>query len=1482
VQEGLREEEGQMREEKTQAGPQVRPRQQEDRQVMMRIRRIAIAASLVISAIVLMATGASPAFAETHPFLEPLGGSSSPDTFTNPNGIAIDESDGDVYVTDLGTDTVYRFDESGKPINFSAFGTYVKGSELTGTPAGTFSFPSAAYGTPAAIAVDNSKSPSDPSAGDLYVMDAGHGVIDKFSPSGEYLNQITGFTPATGSAEDELLGVAVDTNGALHADLNAVTNFREVAVDEFDDSSANNLIAEQRNPTSTASSSGVPEGPQDAHGFAVGPTGDDYLLYGACSCTAKLGQQLAGLGELDKALAGDVAVAADPATGHVYVDDQSSVSEWDSGAMNGNNKKGEGTGTLVSSFSRAGFSGSLGQGGIAVSGASGRIYVSNPAEGNVYIFGSDAPAVTAGAATSVTKEVATLNGTIDPRGTRVTSCDFEYGVADEFGRAEIPYEHEVSCTPQTGAIGAGTSSVTVSAAIGGLEPSLLYRFRLKAGNVAGSSESSGLLATAGVGFGVKNFQVSFLNEDGSPDTQAGSHPYELVNNIEFNSRFIPTESNADSPYIREPDGTVKNVAVNLPPGMAGDPNATATKCTLNQLDEFNKGAVGGEGCPKGAALGRLLFAWSDHLSDGKFFGSSGEPVYEMVAPRGTALQIGTNYINSNLLIDNGLLAGGDYPLQATIVNAPAAAPVLTSQLTVWGKAGQEAVREAETAVHEGREHAEVELAEAVAKLKPFLTLPTACNGPLRSTISVESYQGATAEKSYVTSNSAGTPVGLTGCSKLRFPPEISVAPDTTDASTSSGLTVGVRVPQTAAFNPNGLAESALRDTTVTLPEGVALNPAGADGLEACSAQLAGFGVIEEGKLVEFTEYEPGVRTARFTPKLPNPVQPGVNFCPDGSKIGTVKIKTPLLEHELEGSVYLASQNANPFGSLVALYVVAEDEHSGSLIKLTGEVKLSATGQIVATFENTPGEPFENFEMHMFGGERAPLSTPSRCGTYTTQASFVPWDGNGPVNTSSSFQIEHGPHGGRCPGASLPFEPVLTAGTTSIQAGGFSPFTMTMSREDGQQNLQSVSLKMPPGLSGLLTGVELCPEPQADEGLCGPNSLIGETTVSVGVGNDPFTVKGGKVYLTGPYRGAPFGLSIVNPAKAGPFDVEKDTSNPAYDPACDCIVVRAKIEVDPLTADLTITSDNEGPYKIPTVLDGIPLQIKRVNVTIDRSGFTFNPTNCSPMSISGSLHGAEGAGDALSVPFQATNCARLSFKPQFSVSTSGKTSRKSGASLHVKLVYPKLPFGSQANIASVKVDLPRQLPSRLTTLQKACVAAVFAANPGGCPADSRVGTATATTPLLPVPLSGPAYFVSHGGAKFPELVIVLQGYGVTVDLHSETFIDKSGITSSTFRTIPDVPVGTFELTLPEGSFSALAANGNLCKATRTALVKRKVKVTVKGRTRTVTRKVRETLPASLQMPTAFTAQNGAVIHESTPISVTGCSSAKKAKKSRKAK
>ncbi len=843
----------------------------------------------------------------------------------------------------------------------------------------------------------------------------------------------------------------------------------------------------------------------------------------------------------------------------------------------------------------------------------------------------------------------------------------------------------------------------------------------------------------------------------------------------------------------------------------------------------------------------------------------------MASVRGVALQLGANFFIPKLYIGNGVLAGGDYPVQATVTDAPVTAAVIKSKLVVRGVVGK--FEEAEFESEEG-----TKFPFQFDNRKPFLTMPTGCHGPLRSTMEADSWEepGQWATKSTVTRNAAGTPVALTGCSKLKFPPEISVKPDTSNASTSSGLTVNVHVPQNAALNPDGLAESALRDTTVALPEGVAINPSGADGLEACSSEpaaLAAGALGSPGDQIGYkgqeelnAEYEPGVKWSTFTPELASPLAPGSNFCPDGSKVGTVKIKTPLLEHELEGSVYLAAQDANPFGSVIAMYIVAEDPYSGTLIKLAGEVSLNPqTGQISTTFKNTPDVPFEDLELHFFGGERAPLSTPSRCGTYTTKAVFVPWDGNGPVEPTSSFTIDHGPGGGPCPGASLPFNPTVNAGATNIQAGAFSPLTVTMNRKDGEQNLKSVEAKLPPGLSGVLTGVELCPEPRANEGLCGENSKVGEATIGVGVGNQPFTVTGGKFYLTGPYNGrggctvgeagcAPFGLTFEVPAKAGPFDLANTTNN---HPACDCVVVRGKIELNPETAAITITSNPPGsPDSIPTSIEGIPLEIQHVNATTTRGDFQFNPTNCSKMALTGTVQLSEGGSSTISTPFQVTNCAALGFAPKFAASTKGKTSRTNGASLNVKLTYPSAPFGSQANIARVKVELPKALPSRLTTLQKACPAATFEANPAGCPAASVVGRAKAVTPILPVPLEGPAYFVSHGGEAFPSLVIVLQGYGVTLDLVGTTFINRAGVTSSTFKTVPDAPVGSFELTLPEGHYSALGANTNLCKK-------------------------------NLQMPTEFVGQNGALIKTTTKIAVTGCPKAKKAthkkhKKHKKAK
>jgi hypothetical protein len=984
----------------------------------------------------------------------------------------------------------------------------------------------------------------------------------------------------------------------------------------------------------------------------------------------------------------------------------------------------------------------------------------------------------------------------------------------KYGTPVRPYEQIMIAVNVKVAQGAGHGANEVSVSGGGV--------------AALNSRRALALEAPAPSYGVQSYELSPEEESGMPSTQAGSHPFQLTTTLLFNTQsvylpvisFIGTgitsSTLGESHYEVQPMALTKDLRFNLPPGLVGNPTPLP-KCSLREFILLNNG---GGHCPDNTVVGVATPIVTNFQFVGFPFAVS-SALYSLEPSVGEPAKFGFQTPGGPVVLDTSVRTGGDYGVVVSVSNITEALGFIGNIVTFWGVPADArhdnarnnqciSAENSKSALFGGPEPA----CPVNEKAQPLLVLPTSCTGPLHTSVEADPWSQPgqfTAPEEYTFANLAGEPYGLDGCNRLSFEPSISVAPDGQQGSTPSGLTVGVHVPQEASLNPTGLAESAVKDTTVALPAGVALNPAGADGLQACSLGQIGL------------------------------ESPAEQSCPEAAKVGTVEIMTPLLPNPLVGAAYLAAQNANPFGSLVALYIVVRDPISGVLVKLAGQVTPDpVTGQLLSTFKETPQLPFEDLKLHFFGGSRAPLGTPALCGGYTTTASIAPWSGNAPVQSSSEFQITSGPNGSLCSNP-LPFAPSLTTGSLNIQAGAFTPFTMTMSREDGNQNLDAIQLKMPPGLLGTLSSVKLCGEAEGNAGMCGPESLIGHTTVSVGLGGNPYTVNGGEVFITGPYEGAPYGLSIVNPAKAGPFDLGK-------------VVVRARIEVDPSNAALTITSDATGPYAIPQLIDGIPLQIKHVNVSIDRSDFTFNPTNCAPQAIGGSLTSSQGAVSALHVPFQVTNCAVLKFKPIFSVSTAGKTSRAKGASLNVKLTYPKAAFGTQANIGKVKVDLPKQLPSRLTTLQKACPDSTFNANPASCPPDSRIGSATATTPVLPVHLEGPAYFVSHGGQKFPELIVALSGEGVTVYLRGETFINKAGITSSTFRTIPDVPIGTFELKLPQGANSALAANGNLCTS-------------------------------KLTMPTTFVGANGMSIHQSTPITATGCpkqhkKKAKKAGKRRK--
>jgi hypothetical protein len=880
-----------------------------------------------------------------------------------------------------------------------------------------------------------------------------------------------------------------------------------------------------------------------------------------------------------------------------------------------------------------------------------------------------------------------------------------------------------------------------------------------------------------------SFSAGALNADGSPSTQAAAHPFELVTSFTFGTVFDKRVG------YQVPAAGIKDTVVALPAGVVGDPSAVP-QCHQDEMD--NPQAR----CPASTQAG-----YAD--VDVQFIGGrrvDRVPVYNMLPPPGEPAQFAFVVTASTAHVDLKVRSDGDYGVTATVHNSNAGVPVYAAAVHLWGvpaDSSHDALRFRPIVGFPGDASGNP-LASGLPR-KAFLRNPTSCTGPLTTTVHATSWE----EPDELVSAISAAPA-LTGCASVPFAPTLTLSPDTKQAGSPSGVAIDLNLPQNE--NPDGLATADLKRAVVTLPAGVAINPSAGDGLEGCT-------------------------DAQF--ELHSSQAPA---CPNAANIGTTKVTSPLLSKPLEGSAYLAAPlEQGPVAAAAGrmFRVFLELHGSGVQVKLAGSVVPDpVTGQLVATFDNNPQLPFTNFHMSFNGGARAPLSLPKACGTYTTHSVFTSWATENPVSSDSAFTIDQ-----NCDQAGR-FEPSLSAGVTSPFAGSSSPFTMTFSRPDAQQDVSSLELTLPPGLVGKLAGVPLCPAAQAAAGTCSAESQIGKVTAATGAGSSPLWVpQAGRtptaIYLSGPYKGAPFSLSVVVPAQAGPFDLGT-------------VVVRAALYVDPNDAHVSVVSD---PF--PTILDGVPLNVQKINVTLDRPGFMLSPTNCTPMQISGTATSSAGARAPLTSRFQVGSCASLKFAPKFSVSTVGASSKANGASLTAKLSFPTNQ-GTQANITKVKVELPKQLPSRLTTLQKACTSAQFDANPAGCPPASFIGHATVHTPLLPVPLTGPAIFVSHGGEAFPSLVMVLQGYGVTVDLVGMTFINKAGVTSTTFKTVPDVPFNDFELTLPQGKFSALAAN-----------LPAKAKGSFCGQ--------------RMVMPSEFIAQNGARLTQNTPVTPTGC--AKKASLSR---
>jgi hypothetical protein len=846
--------------------------------------------------------------------------------------------------------------------------------------------------------------------------------------------------------------------------------------------------------------------------------------------------------------------------------------------------------------------------------------------------------------------------------------------------------------------------------------------------------------------------------------QAGGHA-DFTTAFKLNTTTDPTQGTV-------PDQSLQDVEVELPAGLTGNPQAMP-RCTASQLAA---GSV--PECPTDTQVG---------FGSIEFEGGFQFPVgvFNMVPDTGEPAAFGFVILGVPVRVSLHVRTSGDYGLTATLHGVPEAVLVFGSTLKFWGVPADSS-HDAERFLPGGVEPgASGQPIPSQAPHVPFMINPSACGEPLMATVRTDSWQHPGDWKS-----ATATIGSIVGCDALSFAPSLTVAPDTSRRDSPTGYTVALHLPQSST--PGGVAAADLKSARVTLPTGLAMSPGAATGLVACPAAADGIG----------TDRQPS--------------------CPDSSKLGSVEVTTPLLSDKLLGSLYLLP--SNPPNVKILLSVEAD----GVNVKLAGSVTADpATGQLTATFEQSPQLPFEDLRMRIDGGAQAPLSSPQACGDATTTSELVPWSAPYTLTAtpSSVFKVEG------CPGVS-PFAPGFFAGTTVPIADGFTPLSLTFSRHDGEQDLAGVSVTMPPGVTGMIANVVRCREPEANTGTCSEASRIGTANVAAGAGSQPLWLAG-RVYLTGPYKGAPFGLSVVVPAKAGPFDLGN-------------VVVRSTVRVDPKTAAITVTSD-----PLPQIRDGVPFRLKTIGVTVDRPEFMFNPTNCSQMHVTGTVSGAMpdsslGATAQVSSPFAVAGCKSLPFTPKFTVLTHAKSTKANGAYLHVKVTSGP----GQANIAKVKVELPKQLPSRLTTLQKACPDGTFNASPASCPVASLVGMATAVTPVLKNPLTGPAYLVSHAGAAFPDLVIVLQGEGITLDLVGNTDI-KKGITISTFNAVPDAPISTFDLVLPQGPHSVLGAYGNLCKT-------------------------------ALNMPTAITGQNGAEIKQTTRIAVSGCPKHKHATRAKRAK
>jgi hypothetical protein len=805
------------------------------------------------------------------------------------------------------------------------------------------------------------------------------------------------------------------------------------------------------------------------------------------------------------------------------------------------------------------------------------------------------------------------------------------------------------------------------------------------------------------------------------------------------------------PGIENSVTDLKDAEIKLPAGFVGDPTAVpdSQSCTFA---EFLHQAL----CPDSSAVG---------ITHTRFLGGFSQwyaPVFKLVTPPGRpalfAFKIGT----ALTLLDFSVRPD-DYGISVRVLNSPQVIGLKETEVTIWGVPADPSHDSMRGSCVNGFEGTSLGICPSSGPLKPLLTLPTFCGVPATSHLSLNTWQ---APAVFERAESATSPE-FQGCNKLPFSPAITLRPGSR-AHSPTGLDVDLKLPQND--DPAGLATSTLRDAKVALPAGLSINPSSANGLVPCAKEQFGF-------------------------RKGSPVT-----CPDASKIGQARIDSPVLPDPLEGGVYVAEPYKNEFGTLLAIYVLARDDVSGVTIKLAAKVEADpVSGQLTATFPDNPPQPFERFRLEFFDGPRAALSS-GDCGTYTSEAHFVPasFPDAPAVDRTDSFQID-----ANC---ATDFAPSFDSGAVSPIAGAHSPFVLHLKRNDETQRFSAFNVKPPPGLVATLAGTPVCPDSalataaskSGSEELGSPScpaaSRVGTVSVGVGSGPSPYYAQG-KAYLTGPYKGAPLSVTVITPAVAGPYDLGT-------------VVVKTPFYVDPKTAEVTATTD-----PLPQILQGIPLNVRSIDLSLDKPDFTLNPTSCDPMSISGQALSTLGASADLSSRFQLGECARLGFQPKLSLRLKGATKR--GKYPQLTAVLKTRP--GDANIASVSVAFPHSEFLANEHIRTICTRVQFAADK--CPSEAVYGTATVNTPLLDGPLSGNVYLRSSDN-ELPDLVPDLRGPAaqpLKLEVAGRNDSIRGGI-RNTFDFIPDAPFSKAVFKLQGGAKGLLVNSRNLCAGTYKATVK----------------------------------------------------------------